>query len=252
MAPDAVDRWVLRRHARPGAHLRLLCLPHAGGDTWMFGGWQAALPPSVDVCPVRLPGRGSRMADPPISDLEALVTALAEGVHGLLDRPFAIFGHSMGALIGVALARALKRDYDLVPALFCAAACRAPKQVWFQPPISHLPPDQLLDALRVRFDSRDDLAGDQDLVRLVLPTLRADLALCENFAEVHGEPLHCPVAAYGGSEDATIGVLALEDWSDLTTGPFRCHILNGDHFFPIAGKTDLLSVLAQDLTWAMS
>ena len=218
----------------------------------MFGDWHVALPRSVDVYPVRLPGRGSRMADPPFSDLDALVTALAEGVRGLLDRPFAIFGHSMGALIGIALAQNLAREHDVIPTLFCAAACRAPHQARLQPPISHLPPALLLDAVRLRFGSRDDLAADEELMRLVLPTLRVDLALCEGFAELEGEPLHCPVVVYGGSEDAAVGVLALEGWRDLTTGPFRCHMLNGDHFFPIAGKADLLAVLAEDLTWAMS
>ena len=218
----------------------------------MFADWHAALPPSIDVCPVRLPGRGSRMADPPASDLDTLVAALVEGVCGLLDRPFAIFGHSMGALIGLALARALERDLGLSPALFCVAACRAPYPAWRQPAISHLPPDLLLDAMRQRYGRRADLAPDEDLMRLVMPTLRADFALCEAFVEPVSDPLLCPIVAYGGLRDAGVALPALERWGDLTTGPFRCHVLDGDHFFPIDAKADLLPVLADDLTWAMS
>lgn len=250
-APGATERWVLRRHARPDAGLRLLCLPHAGGDTWMFADWHTALPPSVDVCPIRLPGRGSRIADPAIADLDGLVAALVAGVDGLLDRPFAIFGHSMGALIGVALARALGRERGLAPVLLCAAACRAPHLIGSQAPLSGLPTPVLLQAMRQRYGRALDLADNPDLMRLVLPTLRADLALCEVPLAADGD-LDCPIVAYGGRDDPSVDAAALDGWGTHTSGAFRHHVVEGDHFFPIGSKAELLPVLAQDLGWAMA
>lgn len=249
--PDAAGRWVLRRHARPDARLRLLCLPHAGGDTWMFADWHNALPPSIDVCPIRLPGRGSRIADPAIADLDALVAALVDGLSGLLDRPFAVFGHSMGALIGVTLARALARERGLSPVLFCAAACRAPHLVGALAPISQLPDHLLLAAMQRRYGRPLDFADNPDLLRLVLPTLRADLSLCETPMPSRRD-LACPIVAYGGRHDASVDAAALDGWEDHTSGAFRYHVVDGDHFFPIGAKAELLPVLAEDLGWAMS
>lgn len=249
--PDATGRWVLRRHARPDARLRLLCFPHAGGDTWMFADWHAALPSSVDVCPIRLPGRGSRIADPAIADLDTLVAALVDGLTGLLDRPFAVFGHSMGALIGVTLARALERERGLSPVLLCAAACRAPHLVRSQAPLSQLPTHLLLAAMQRRYGRALDVADNPDLLRLVLPTLRADLALCETIT-TSGQDLACPIVAYGGRDDPSVDAAALDGWEGYTRGAFRHHVVDGDHFFPIGSKAELLPVLAEDLGWAMS
>lgn len=250
-AGRSADLWALRRYSRPGAQLRLFCLPHAGGDTWMFGDWHLALPTNIEVCPVRLPGRGSRMSDPPFTDLDALAAALAAGLADLFDRPFAIFGHSMGALIGMALARRLRQERGLHPALLCVAACRAPHLARLEPAISQLPPYTMLQELQQRFGRGDDLANNEDLMRLVLPTLRADLAICESFDAGADAPLDCPIVAYGGSADAMVGLQALDDWEPYTTGPFRRHVLEGDHFFPIEAKAELLPVLSNDLAWSM-
>lgn len=217
----------------------------------MFADWHATLPVGVDVCPIRLPGRGSRIADPAVADLDALVAALVEGLGGLLDRPFAVFGHSMGALIGIALMRALGRERGLSPVLFCAAACRAPHLMYAHAPFSQLPTPLLLAAMQRRYGHALDFAADPELMRLVLPTLRADLKLCET-PMAHTGSLDCPIVAYGGRDDPSVDAAALDGWADYTNGAFRHHVIDGDHFFPIASKGDLLPVLSQDLAWAMN
>ena len=246
------DRWVLRRHPEPGARLRLFCLPHAGGDTWMFADWHQALAPEIEVCPIRLPGRGSRMSDPPFEEVGALVHAIASGLAGLLDGPFAIFGHSMGALIGFELARLLERERRRVPAMLCVAACRAPHHPREMPTFSHLPPYLLLDALHRRYGLYGDMAGNDELLRLMLPTLRADLKICESYAPDADGRVACPIAAYAGIDDSTIDGPALEAWRDDTSDAFRGQVLSGGHFFPIEAKAELLATLKADLAWALS
>ena len=246
------DRWVLRRHPEPGARLRLFCLPHAGGDTWMFADWHRSLAPEVEVCPIRLPGRGSRMSEPPFEDVRALVRAIAEGLGDLLDDPFAIFGHSMGALIGFELARLLWRERGRAPAMLCVAACRAPRLVREMPTYSHLPPYMLIEALHRRYGVYGDMGGNEELMRLMLPTLRADLKICETYATEDEARVACPIAAYGGIGDATTNAAAIDAWQDDTSDAFRAQMLSGGHFFPIEAKAELLVTLKSDLAWALS
>lgn len=241
--------WVLRSQPNSRAELRLFCLPHAGGDTWVFHDWQRALPPYVEVCPIRLPGRGSRMTEQPYDDLGALIEALADGMSDSLDMPFAIFGLSMGALIAFELSRRLQRILGRSPALLCVASCRAPQLFNFHPAISHLSPYVMMDALQHRFGAGAGVAGNQDLMDLMLPVLRADLSMCEAYQYIDTTRLECPIAAYAGTHDAWLDMLSVGAWQKTTSGAFLHHAIPGDHFFPVGSRGALLPILARDLEW---
>jgi medium-chain acyl-[acyl-carrier-protein] hydrolase len=245
------SRWIHCPRPNPRAALRLFCLPHAGGDTWVFQEWQMRLGSAVEVCPIRLPGRGTRFVDPLFTDLEALAQALCLGVGEALDRPFAIFGHSMGALIGFELARAIRRVWRKSPEILCAASFRAPHLAGFAPPISHLPPYLLLTTLRQRYGAEFDLAGNEDVMQLMMPILRADFSMCETYAYVEEEALACPIAVYGGNADMSVDRTELAAWLYETNGAFVQHDIEGDHFLPVRSKDALLALLANDLAGAM-
>lgn len=247
----AVSAWILRPQPNPSAELRLFCLPHAGGDTWIFHEWHRLLPSYVEICPIRLPGRGSRIAEAPFASVAPLVEALGDALRDALDRPFAIFGHSMGALIGYELARYLGRVLGRNPAMLCVASCPAPHLADFDPAISHLSPYLLMDALRGRFGAGAELAGNPELMGLMLPVLRADLLLCETYRYGGGDRLACALSAYGGTADPWVDPRALEAWGAHTTGTFLQHFIAGDHFFPIGSRNALLGVLSRDLEWCM-
>lgn len=247
-----MSSWILRRAPRPDARLRLFCLPHAGGDSWIFQDWQSGLPGAIEVCPVRLPGRGSRMDAAPMTDLPALVATLAREMRPLLDRPYAVFGHSMGALIGFELARELRRQRALAPAMLCVAAYPAPQLPLREPRVSELPAELLLRDLDRRFGAGHDLADNPDLLEIMLPVLRADMTLCECYDYADERPLDCPIAAYGGISDPGVTPAALDAWEAQTSQPFLRHAVPGGHFFPVGSRAALLEVMAYDLTWAMS
>src|ERR671919_747384 len=95
----STSSWILRFRRNPAADLRLFCFPYAGGAASIFRTWPSGLPGSIDVAAVQLPGRETRLAEPPVRRLDALVAAMAPALEPFLDRPFALFGHSMGALI---------------------------------------------------------------------------------------------------------------------------------------------------------
>ncbi len=197
----APDRWLAYRRPRPGAEVRLFCFPHAGGGASLFHGWADRLPPAVEVCPVQLPGRETRFGEPPINRLGPLVGALAEALLPHLDRPFAFFGHSLGALIGFELARRLRRERGLEPVHLFASACAAPQRWGCVRPIHALPDAAFRKELRRLRGTAPAVLDNEELMEILLPALRADFALCETYAYGEDDPLSCPVTAVGGLRD---------------------------------------------------
>ena len=130
MSYRTFSKWITCPHPNPGARLRLFCLPFAGGGASAYRLWAADLPAWVEVCPIQLPGREDRYGEPAFTSLIGLSRAMSREVTPFLDRPFAFFGHSMGALVGFELARALRHSKAPAPLAMFLAAYPAP----------HLPP----------------------------------------------------------------------------------------------------------------
>src|SRR6266508_329155 len=105
MATPSPAAWISCPRPNPRAAMRLFCLPYAGGGPQTYYKWSPALPTAVEVCPIQLPGRANRLAERPFTSLPHLVQALAGALRPQLDKPFALFGHSLGALLGFELAR---------------------------------------------------------------------------------------------------------------------------------------------------
>src|SRR6185295_11175567 len=95
------------REVNPNARLRLFCFPYAGGGASAYRGWATALPSDLEVCPVQLPGRESRLREAPFTRPEPLIQTLADVLEPHLDLPFVLFGHSMGGMISFELSREL-------------------------------------------------------------------------------------------------------------------------------------------------
>src|SRR5690606_13046892 len=115
-----------RLGAVDGARLRLVCFPYAGGGISIFRAWPSALPAGIEVCSIELPGRDTRIAHPPLTSLPALVQEVRSTFDTLLDAPFTLFGHSMGALLAFELTRSLRRDGLPLPAALFVSGHRAP------------------------------------------------------------------------------------------------------------------------------
>lgn len=243
----ATCSWITYPKRNPQARVRLFCFPYAGGATLPYRGWADKLPTDVEICPVMIPGRGSRLTEPAFTRLLPLVRAIAEAMLSHLNRPFALFGHSMGATIAFELARYLRRSFGCVPSHLFVSGCRAPQLPRKNPPIHNLPESEFIAELRRLNGTTDEVLENSELIRLVIPTLRADFEVCSTYEYRAEAPLDCPISAYGGMQDPDVGRADLEAWSEQTTESVSVRMLPGDHFFINAPNSRLLQILPSEL-----
>jgi medium-chain acyl-[acyl-carrier-protein] hydrolase len=241
------QRWMQCPRPNPDAGLRLVCLPYSGGRAAAFAGLAAELPGDVELCAIELPGHGRRLRETPLTRLRPLVEqvtgVLADGVR----QPFALLGYSMGALLGFEVTRELARRGLPGPGALYVAAAKAPHVPSPGPPVHDLPRAALVDWLVRLGGSRIELLQDSELVDVMLPVVRADLAVVGTYAYEPGQPLDCPVAAFGGSADPTVPRPLLEAWRDQAAGDFSVTILDGGHFFLDSSRALFAQALTAEL-----
>lgn len=238
--------WLSSRNSLPGARLRLFCFPYAGGGEAAYRTWQQNTPCPLAVIPIQLPGRGSRLAEPPFTRIRPLVLALSEALAPAIDGPFAFFGHSMGGLIAFELARQLRREGKRLPAhLFISAKC-CPTNTE-ELPSSKLSDAQLIEILRTYEGTPEDVLQEPELMNLLLPAIRADMELCNTYVCDAEPPLPCPITVFGGLEDHVSRRQCLEGWREYTSAPFTLRMYPGGHFFLNKWERSVLEVICRDL-----
>lgn len=213
----------------------------------MFRTWSNALPADVEVCPVQLPGRSTRLMERPFTEMSPLVEVLAPALSSLLDKPFAIFGHSLGALVGFELARQLRRQYGVNPVRLFVSAGSAPQVPHRDRPINLMPAKEFVAHVHRLHGIPMELLAHEELMEIVIPLLRADFTLYETY-KYSAEPLlNCPISTFGGLQDGRVGHGDLEAWRDETTASFSLRMLPGDHFFLKTAQPLLLQMISQEL-----
>jgi len=211
----------------------------------MFRNWQMLLAPDIEVCGVQLPGRENRLSEPHYQHLSNLVEELSRQIGPYLNMPFVFFGHSMGALIGFALAREIRARYDRLPVHLFVSARPAPHLPPKRPPIYHLPDEKFVEEIRRLNGTSNEVLKNRELMELLLPTLRADMTICETYEYTADEPLNCPITAFGGRRDEYVSAVDLDAWRDHTCAEFRREMLPGDHFFLKNTERKLADAVAQ-------
>lgn len=240
--------WIPRPRPRPGAQMRLFCFPFAGGGASAFRTWQGALPSEIEVCGVQLPGRESRFREPAVASIRELARGAAAGLRPYLDKPFAFFGHSLGALVCFELARLLRRGEGLLPLQMFVSACRAPQRPDPHPHLHGLSQDAFVREVRDRYDAiPGPVVENAELLQLVMPTVRADFEAFETYRYADDAPLETPITCFGGAEDRYATPQELGDWRAQTSGPFRLRLYAGGHFFLQGAERAVLEELAAEL-----
>ncbi|QUQ67043.1 thioesterase II family protein [Kutzneria sp. CA-103260] len=222
----------LRRHPSSPADARsaLVAIPHAGGGPSVFGDLAGRLGDDVALWTAELPGRERRFGEPPVSDVDTVVRALADEIATSVSTPFTLLGHSMGALLAFETARELRRSGRRLPAKLIAVVSTAPDAEPDPVPRHLLSDDELLAWLRGLGNLPAALEADREVVDQVLAVARADLRAAETYHFVAEAPLPLPVTAIAGESDPSVSELDAAGWRRHTSAEFRLEVLPGGHF----------------------
>jgi medium-chain acyl-[acyl-carrier-protein] hydrolase len=242
-----MNAWLICPKPMPEAGLRLFCFPHSGGSAQIFSLWANGLPAGIEVCAVQLPGRGTRVGEAPFTRLAPLVTALAGALIPYLDKPFALFGHSMGALVAFELARELRRNFQPAPVHMFVSGHSAPHIARRAPALHNLPQAEFVRELGRLNGTPQQVLENAELMQLLLPALRADFEVCETYEYKPDRPLASPISAFGGLRDEEVTHSDLNAWSEHTSASFSVRMFRGDHFYLNAERAMLLRALAREL-----
>ncbi|MDH6168361.1 surfactin synthase thioesterase subunit [Variovorax boronicumulans] len=229
------------------APLSLLCLPCAGASAAAYLRWRRFLPPWVRVVPVELPGRGIRMGEAFFEDFDALVARLCAEQAEAMRGDFAIFGHSMGALLAHGVSRRLQALQRRMPRALLVSGCAAPSRRDPERFDGKEDDASLIAELRKQGGTPEEVFANAELLRITLDVLCADYRVCRS--HVHrdaGQPLPLPVHAFAGRED-DIAPEAMSAWVAEAGGAFTLDWFEGGHFFIRQHEAAFLAALGQRL-----
>jgi surfactin synthase thioesterase subunit len=231
------------------ASVRLVCFPYAGAGASVYRLWPAGLPNTIEVMAAQLPGREGRLREPPARDWKRLVNEAVKGLLTHLGLPYALFGHSMGAALALAIAREVERRGVRQPVHLFVSGRPAPgREARWTRAARSLGDEDFLEELASRYGSLNGTLLDEPEVRdVVLPTLRADIEALEGSAQGPQGPVSCPLTVYGGSADPSTTSEDLHVWQDTTSGPFRIKLIPGGHFFLNDRREELLLDIGETL-----
>lgn len=238
----STGRWFRTAKPDPDPRLRLICFPHAGGTASFFRSWAPLVPAGVELMAVRYPGREDRLLEPFAETMRDLVAPLTTACRGLLGRPAVFFGHSMGASVAYEVALRLRAQGIAAPSALLVSGRSGPGSKPVRS-VARLDDAELIDDMRLIGGTDEQILDDPELRELVLPAVRADYRLVEEYTAEPTEPLTVPVIAYYGTEDPDIDAETVGAWSTVTSSTFDVRSFDGDHFY----LADQAAVLVDDL-----
>ncbi|MEV0622111.1 alpha/beta fold hydrolase [Nonomuraea sp. NPDC050404] len=242
----APDIWLRRFLPTGHASVWLVCFPHAGGAAGDFRRWAGLLPPEVGLLAVRYPGREERIGEPYAADLHRLADQVYAALEPLLDRPVALFGHSLGAAAAFEVGLRVQERQPFPPSAVVLSGCRAPHLLRSEG--IHLADDDTLMAEVYALGGADTAVLDHpELRELALPALRADFRLIETYRPRPGSRLNTRVAVCVGDGDPEVSAGDARAWEDYAEGDFELRVFPGGHFYLADRPADLVAEVLRQL-----
>jgi acyl transferase domain-containing protein/surfactin synthase thioesterase subunit len=254
MSGAEAGSWFAYRTTRAEAAVRLFCLPYGAGSASAFRSWQQGVPDWLEICPIQLPGRENRLREPAFDDCDRLVEALADVLAPQLDRPYALFGCSMGGLIAFELTRRFRRQGLPLPFhLFIAAypAPHLPNEAFnsLMEVLSGAAPldEQALVRVRELGAVPAEVLGHAEVLRALLPTFQADFKLVKSYRYRKEEPLPCPLSVLAGVRDTEVSLPLMAAWHQQAGAAFHLRSFDAGHLFLDSHQSELLELLVREL-----
>lgn len=237
--------WFVQPRPNPQAKLTLFCFPYAGTGAVVYRKWPDDLPSEIEVCSILLPGRETRLRAELYVSIHPLLDALITEITPLLDRPYAFYGHSLGALLAFELTRRLRRQSTRLPIHLFLSGRRAPGLPDTQHPIHKLDNNAFAEAIQERYNGIPQvILEDAELLDIFLPILKADISILETYEYIPENALDIPISVFGGEQDPVASFQELQAWQKLTTRDFDIRVFPGNHFFIQEQRTELLQAIS--------
>lgn len=268
IARVAGDGWLILHRPNPAATTRLFCFPFAGGGAATFRPWTQHLDSSIELVAIEPPGRQTRIDEPAIRDLQTFLKGLVPALLPFLDKPFAMYGHCLGALTLFETARALIREHGAAPAHIFVSGARTPDELHRQQefetrllarllglpgysvfePVYRQPDDVFAEAIRhFNVIETDSFLNDPDLRRLMLPVIRAEFEMSSEYRYTPEPPWDVPITCLTGVHDTYVTAENARSWSRFTTKRFQLFMVDTEHFLIIDNDQFLIRVLNREL-----
>ncbi|GAA3989761.1 alpha/beta fold hydrolase [Streptomyces marokkonensis] len=253
--PQTGSRAIFPARPVPEPRARLFLFHHAGGSHLAFRDWARYLPQDWEICLTDAPGRGVLADETPVGDTETLVRMLVDELLLRLDRPFAFFGHSMGALVAHELTLALAAARLPVPVWLGLSGRGSPRAVAERPTALHrLSSGQLRAELARMGGTPQHVLDDPELWGLLEPVIRADFGLVENWRPAVDRDLDVPVpfTVYGASRDPWATPAELAGWAEYGERFRGCRVFEGGHFYFASRGGEIPSLVEQEVRAALA
>ncbi|QGV78481.1 thioesterase II family protein [Streptomyces ficellus] len=241
------DVWIRQFVPAPTGATPLVCFPHAGGSASYFRPLSQSLKNRARVLAVQYPGRQDRISHPFLTTISEFADAAYTALEPLLKEPVAFFGHSMGAAIAFEVTNRMRERLGTAPSTLFVSGRRAPSRD--RESRIHLLDDQgLVEVLRSQSGTDARILEDRDVLRMILPPLRADYTAIETYRYDPARPkLDCPVVALAGVDDETLTAEEAGAWAEHTTGPFTLETFTGGHFYLAEHIDEVAGVVDREL-----
>lgn len=242
------SKWFVNTIQNPSAPVQMFCFSFAGGGASVYSSWAKEMQADAEIFSVQLPGRENRFSETLLYSVHDVVSQLKASMHSVIDRPFVVFGHSLGALLAYEMTHALHRTYSIAPKRLIVSGKQSLSAVPRRKKIYDLPENLFIEELRKYKGTPEEVLCNQELRSLVLPILRADIHMFDTYCAESKPKLECPISAFGGNEDPFVFPEDLQGWAELTAKDFESHIFQGDHFFINGNRQEVLKKIRAVIT----
>jgi surfactin synthase thioesterase subunit len=225
----------------------LFCLPHAGGNKYAYRPFAEAAPPFVKVILLEYPGRGERVREKPVTDVTELAKMMVEEIKRELDVPYAIYGHSMGTLVGYLMAREIRCAGYADPKFLFFTGSEGPA-TRNRDKIRHLlQEDELIEELRSMGGISDEVLEEPDIMGFFLPIIRADFEAVETYKHIPAGGFSFPIYIIIGTEEK-VTMEDAQSWQLETRLPIELMQFRGNHFFIFEHTERIMRLIAEKIT----
>ncbi|MDB5086621.1 MAG: Surfactin synthase thioesterase subunit [Mucilaginibacter sp.] len=212
----------------------LLALPFAGGNSYSYNFLKALLPGNIHLETLEYPGRGKRSKTALVNQMDVLIDDLLPQYHEIVKEvnpgKVVVYGHSIGSVIGLTLIHVLNREKDLLKPEMAIFSGHGGPQLTPKRMLSSLPSRELIAYFESIGSLQKEIVNDAELIDYILPILRNDLVLYENYTPVYENKLTIPLAVINGKQD-NILQKDIDGWQFETTVQVEFYQMEGHHFF---------------------